>query len=138
MGGVYDLPAVIGHITPFFHTEAGQFSDLGSRVPKEKLIPDWKDDKAAALLWNIRKAIIPSSGSRLVVMESVLGYTHSSRLSQYANMDMTTTANALERTMENSEAFWRKRRAGRSPMCILCGMPGGVPSIRDLLMSARS
>lgn len=37
-GGIYDLPHVIEHSTPFFHTPDGKFADLASRVPRENLI----------------------------------------------------------------------------------------------------
>lgn len=37
-GGIYDLPHVIDHTAPFFHTNDGQFADLSDRVPKENLI----------------------------------------------------------------------------------------------------
>ncbi|KAJ9488964.1 hypothetical protein VN97_g4316 [Penicillium thymicola] len=119
IGGVYDLPAVIDHINPDFHSREGRFADLGPRVPKENLIAgdffsyippskvytlkwclhDWKDEEAVKILRKIRDAIIMSPGSRLVVLESILDYTHSSRLSRYADMNMMITANGLERTM---------------------------------------
>lgn len=122
-GGVYDLPAVIDHITPAFHSPEGQFSDLGARVPKENLIAgdffshippakvytlkwclhDWKDDDSVRILRNIRNAIIPGPASRLVVLESILDYTRSGRLSRYADMNMMITANGMERTMADWE-----------------------------------
>jgi hypothetical protein len=96
-GGVYDLPAVIEHIKPFFHSPDGQFHDLQDRVPVENLMAgdffshvppskvytmkwclhDWKDDEALKILRNIRKAIVAGPVSRLVVMESILGLTRS-------------------------------------------------------------
>jgi hypothetical protein len=124
IGGVYDLPAVIEHIKPAFHSPEGEFCDLGPRVPEANLIAgdffsyippckvytlkwclhDWKDDEAVKILQNIRNAIILGPESRLVVLESILGYTRSSRLSRYADMNMMITANGLERTM----ADWQR------------------------------
>jgi hypothetical protein len=125
IGGIYDLPAVIEHITPFFHSAEGQFADLGPRVPKDNLIAgdffsyippakvytlkwclhDWKDDEAVTILQNIRKAIVPGPASRLVVLESILGYTRSARLSRYADLNMMITANGLERTRADWETL---------------------------------
>jgi len=119
-GGVFDLPTVINHIMPFFQTPEGQYFDLADRVPEENLIGgdflvavppskvytmkwclhDWKDDTAATILHNIRKSIIPGENSRLIVLESILKYSRSSRLSRYADMNMMITANGMERTMD--------------------------------------
>lgn len=131
-GGVYDLSAVIEHIKPFFHDPAGRFHDLHDRVPVENLIAgdffshvppskvytmkwclhDWKDDEALKILRNIRKAIVLSPTSRLVVMESILGLTRSQRLSRYADMNMMITANGLERSLADwtrlaEESGWK-------------------------------
>lgn len=128
-GGIYDLPHVIDHIVPFFHEADGQFSDLAERVPRENLVGgdffvsvpsttvytmkwtlhDWKDPEALTILRNIRRAIIPGPRSRLVVLESILSHGRSTRLSQYADMNMMMTANGLERT----EREWR-HLAGQS------------------------
>ena len=119
-GGVFDLPSVIEHITPFFHNPEGQFFDLADRVSTENLVGgdflksippskvytmkwtlhDWKEDEAITILRNIRNAIVPGTVSRLVVLESILGYSRSTRLTRYADMNMMITANGLERTMD--------------------------------------
>lgn len=128
IGGVYDLPSVIEHITPAFHTEEGQCADVGSRVPRENLIAgdffshvppskvytlkwclhDWKDEKAVIILRNIRRSFIESPISRLVVLDTILGYKRSSRLSRYADMNMMITANGLERSMADWKALAEK------------------------------
>ncbi|KAI1980661.1 hypothetical protein LOZ53_003091 [Ophidiomyces ophidiicola] len=117
-GGIYDLPHVIDHVTPFFHSPDGQFADLADRVPRENLIGgdffksippskvytmkwtlhNWKEAEALKILRNIRQSIIPSPKSRLVVMESILADGRSSRLSRYADMNMFIAVNGLERT----------------------------------------
>lgn len=116
-GAIYDLPHVIEHSAPFFHTPDGKFADLADRVPRENLIGgdffhsippgtvytmkwtlhDWKDREATAILRNIRKAIIPGPNSRLVVLECILAPGQSSRLSRYADMNMMVAANGTER-----------------------------------------
>jgi hypothetical protein len=131
-GGVYDLPAVIEHIKPFFHSPDGQFHDLHDRVPVDNLMAgdffshvppskvytmkwclhDWKDDEALKILRNIRKAIVAGPASRLVVMESILGLRRSQRLSRYADMNMMMTANGLERSLADwtrlaGDSGWR-------------------------------
>ncbi|KAL6788112.1 putative O-methyltransferase [Trichoderma sp. SZMC 28012] len=122
-GGIFDLPHVIDHVTPFFHSPDGQFADLADRVPRENLIAgdffkaippaavytikwtlhDWKESEAVTILRLIRQSIIPGPKSRLVVLESLLADGRSARLSRYADMNMMMTANGLERT----EGDWR-------------------------------
>ncbi|KAF4948218.1 hypothetical protein FGADI_9810 [Fusarium gaditjirri] len=97
-GALFDRPAVIAHISPFF-TQGGHFEDLESRVPRENLISgnfleevpkyevytmkwclhDWDDDMVVKILKNIREAIIVTESSRLVVLESVLSHTRSAQ-----------------------------------------------------------
>lgn len=116
-GGVYDLPAVISHIAPFF-AEGGLYADVGDRVPTEclkagdffKEIPsssvytmkwclhDWLDDDSVKILKNIRQAIKGGPNSRLVVLESILSDKSSGRLSRYGDINMMITAKGRERT----------------------------------------
>ena len=119
-GAIFDLPAVIDHVGPFFKPE-GQFSDVGSRVTH--LIPgnfleeipcftaytikwvlhDWNDGDAVKILRNVRTAIKEGPASRLVILESVLSGRRSGRLSVYGDINMMMTANGQERT----EKQWR-------------------------------
>jgi gliotoxin/aspirochlorine biosynthesis O-methyltransferase len=122
-GAIYDLPHVIAHTSDLF-SKGGKFEDLVDRVPQANLIGgdfmkwvppmevyvmkwclhDWKDEPAATILRNVRKAILPGSVSRLVVFESILSDGRMGRLSRYGDINMMMTANGQERT----EAQWRK------------------------------
>ncbi|KAI0516994.1 putative O-methyltransferase [Xylaria bambusicola] len=119
-GGIYDLPHVIEHVRPKFRDENGEFTDIGHRVSDDNLIGgdffqsvpasvfytmkwclhDWNDNKAMTILMVIRKNIIKKPGCRLVVLESILDPGHSSRLSQYGDINMMMTAHGQERTLE--------------------------------------
>jgi hypothetical protein len=119
IGGFYDLPAVVNYIKLAFHFPEGQFADLEPRVPEENIIAgdffsyippskvyairrclhDWKDDNAVKILQKNRNAIRLSPESRLVVLESILDYIRSSRLSRYTDMNTMVEANGLERTI---------------------------------------
>ncbi|OCL06619.1 putative O-methyltransferase [Glonium stellatum] len=127
-GGVYDLAAVISHISTFF-TPEGQFADIAERVPQENLIAgdflkwvpsaevyvmkwvlhDWKDEEAVRILQNIHKAIMMNGGtSRLVILESILADGKMGRLSRLGDINMMMmTANGHERT----EQQWRSLAA---------------------------
>jgi hypothetical protein len=122
-GAIYDQPHVIAHTSDLF-SKGGKFEDLVDRVPQANLIGgdflkwvppmevyvmnwclhDWKDEPAATILRNVRKAILPGPVSRLVVFESILSDGRMGRLSRYGDINMMMTANGQERT----EAQWRK------------------------------
>lgn len=119
-GAIFDLPAVIDHIGPFFQP-GGQFGDVGSRVERliagdflaeipafsaytiKWVLHDWSDADAATILRNVRAAIREGPGSRLVVLESILSDRRTGRLSGYGDINMMMTTNGQERT----EAQWR-------------------------------
>lgn len=122
-GSIYDLPHVIAHTSDLFSKD-GIFKDFIDRVPQANLIAgdflkwvppaevytmkwclhDWKDDLAAIILRNIRKAVTLGPVSRLIVFESILSDGRMGRLSRYADINMMVTANGQER----SEAQWRQ------------------------------
>ncbi|KAK8157443.1 O-methyltransferase-domain-containing protein [Phyllosticta citrichinensis] len=124
-GGIFDQPHVIEHVKPFFHSKDGQFADLAARVPVENLIGgnffesippskvytmkwtlhDWREDDARRILTNIAKAIIPGDNSRLIVLESILDTTRSSRLPRYGDMNMMIAADGVERTWDEWTAL---------------------------------
>ncbi|OJD30959.1 o-methyltransferase [Diplodia corticola] len=119
-GGIFDQPHIIDHVRPFFHEPGGQFADLGPRVSTENLIGgdffksippskvytmkwtlhDWREGDARRILQNIAKAIIPGENSRLIVLESILDTTRSSRLARYGDMNMMIAADGVERTWD--------------------------------------
>jgi hypothetical protein len=130
-GGVFDLPSTVDHIRPFFEA-GGQFSDVHTRVSQSDLVAgdffaeipsyevytmkwclhDWNDTEVVKILRNIRKAIKVTAKSRLVVLESVLNYTHTGRLARYGDINMMMTAKGQERNEEEwrrivDEAGWR-------------------------------
>lgn len=140
-GGIYDLPHVIDHARLQFGPE-GQYTDVGARVGEGNLIGgdffkevppsevytmkwclhDWKDAEAAAILKNIRKGLIVSPKSRLIVLESVISNAYSNRLSQYGDINMMMTTGGQERTEQQwhdlaaasdwrIEKVWDLRRA---------------------------
>ena len=122
-GGVLDTEHVITQARCNFHSNEGQFSDVGARVPTSHLIVgdfltevpaaeiytmkwclhDWDDSKAITIMKNIRKAVKQGPNSRLIIFESILADGRSSRLSRYADLNMWMAANGQERT----EAQWR-------------------------------
>ena len=67
------------------------------------VLHDWKDDDAATILRNIRKAIVEGPKSRLIVLESILADGRMGRLSRYGDINMMMTANGQER----DEKQWR-------------------------------
>ncbi|KAF3797720.1 O-methyltransferase aclM [Colletotrichum gloeosporioides] len=124
-GGILDLPAVIDHTRPFFHSDDGQFSDVGDRVLAEDLVAgdflagpipryevyvmkwclhNWLDPDVKIILQNIRDAIVVQEKSRLVVLDAVLQDGAMGRLAQYGDVQMLMTAKGRERT----EKEWRQ------------------------------
>ncbi|KAJ3566332.1 hypothetical protein NPX13_g7172 [Xylaria arbuscula] len=118
-GGIMDRPQVIEHARSVFHGESGAYTDVGDRVSSNHLISgdffetvppftvytmkwclhDWKDEEAAIILNNVRKAIIHRPMSRLIVLESVLEDGYSQRIARYADVHMMMmTGHGLERT----------------------------------------
>ncbi|KAF5617464.1 O-methyltransferase [Fusarium sp. NRRL 25303] len=122
-GALFDRPAVIDHIIPFF-TKGGHYEGLESRVPRDNVISrnfleklpqyevytmkwclhDWDDETVVKILKNIREAIIATESNRLIVLESVLSDTRSGRLPVYGDINMMMTVNGQERT----EAKWNE------------------------------
>lgn len=121
-GGVLDLPAVVEHTRPFFHSPDGQYADVGARVAAGDLVAgdflegpipphevyvikwcihNWLDPDAIRILKNIREAIIPGSDSRLVVLDAVLQDGAMGRLAQYGDVQMLMTAKGKERTVDD-------------------------------------
>ncbi|KAI4958687.1 hypothetical protein J4E86_004292 [Alternaria arbusti] len=124
-GGIFDLPHVIEYAKPLFHSQGGQFADVGAQIPAENLIGgdffesippskvytikwtlhDWRDDDARRILRNIEKAIVPGEHSKLIILEEILDTTRSARLSRYGDMNMMIAANGVERTRDEWQAL---------------------------------
>lgn len=118
-GAIFELPHIIDLAKPFFQP-GGAYADIAARVPPENLVGgdffkeiapstvytikwtlhNWKEHDAIRILTNIRNALIPGPKSRLIVLESILDTTRSSRLARHGDMNMMIAANGLERTME--------------------------------------
>lgn len=116
-GGIFDRSEVIEQAITNFCTAEGMYRDVGDRVRKENLhagdffkgIPsyevycmkwclhDWNDEDVVKILKNIRKAIILSPKSRLVLLEILLKEGRSGHLSRMADMSVMMAANGLER-----------------------------------------
>jgi hypothetical protein len=123
-GGVFDLPKAIEEAKTNFHSELGQYKDVGTRVPPENLttgdfmkevppsevytmkwcLHDWDDEKATLILRNVRRAIKKGPRSRLVILESVLRDGHMGRMSRYGDLNMMVAVGGHER----DESEWDK------------------------------
>ncbi|KAF3771418.1 hypothetical protein M406DRAFT_32919 [Cryphonectria parasitica EP155] len=123
-GGIYDLPYIIDHARPFSRDD-GPFSDVKDQFDDSNLIAgdffksippcavytmkwclhDWKEPQAVVILKKVWESIVLEPKSRLVVLEFILSNDHSSRLSQYGDINMMMTANGQERTEEQWRAL---------------------------------
>ncbi|KAI1824922.1 S-adenosyl-L-methionine-dependent methyltransferase [Xylaria intraflava] len=126
-GAIFEAPHVIEQAKQNFHTPGGQYTDVQDQIPPANLIVgdffkevtpshvytmkwclhDWNDEKATAILKNIRKAILKSPHSRLIVLESVLRDGHMGRMSRYGDMNMMMAVSGRER----DEKDWRRLAA---------------------------
>ncbi|KAF2014420.1 putative O-methyltransferase [Aaosphaeria arxii CBS 175.79] len=134
-GGVFDLAKGIEQARINFHGEAGEYKDVGSRVPEENLIigdflkevpsfeiytmkwclHDWDDENATTILQNIRRAIRKTPLSRLVILESILQDGHTGRMSRYGDLNMMVAVGGRERDRSDWERLagssgWRLNR----------------------------
>jgi hypothetical protein len=118
-GGVFDLPSTIEHIRPSFEAE-GQFSDVHARVSQSDLVagdffaevPSYEVYTMKWCLHDWNDSIKVTAISRLVVLESILSYTHMGRLARYGDINMMMTAKGQERNEDEwrrivDEAGWR-------------------------------
>ncbi|GAW14668.1 hypothetical protein ANO14919_040710 [Xylariales sp. No.14919] len=122
-GAILEVPRVIEEARNNFHSRTGQYADVGDRITPENLIAgdffhevtpshvytmkwclhDWDDEKARIILRNIRKAILKSPQSRLVIFESVLEDGYTGKMSRYGDMNMMVAVGGKERDV----ASWR-------------------------------
>ncbi|KAF1998237.1 S-adenosyl-L-methionine-dependent methyltransferase, partial [Amniculicola lignicola CBS 123094] len=122
-GGILDRKDVIDVAKLNFHTEGGQYADVGGRVPGTSLVAgdffehvpksevyvmkwclhNWNDEKASVILKNIRRSIQKGPKSRLIILESVLKDGHVGRISRYADLNMFVAIGGKEREAEEWE-----------------------------------
>ena len=114
-GSILELQSVVDLIRPYFEEPNAKFSDVSDRlqalhvgdftkeVPSYEVytmkwcLHNWTDEKAITILQNIRRAIIESPRSRLVIIESVLTNGRSGRVARYGDIIMMLAANGRER-----------------------------------------
>jgi gliotoxin/aspirochlorine biosynthesis O-methyltransferase len=113
-GAVLDQESVITKFTPLFRESSGQFFDVGDRcelivgdffdkVPCHKYytmkwcLHDWTDDQVIGILKNVRRAILPSPGSRFVIIEAVLTEGRKGALARYGDITMMVASGGRER-----------------------------------------
>jgi hypothetical protein len=152
-GGILDLPKSIELARANFHGTDGQYADVGARLDAENLISgdfmkevppfkvytmkwclhDWADEDAIVILKNIRRAIIKSPQSRLVILESVLKDGHVGRMSRYADLNMMVAVGGRER----DEQQWRDL-ASRSGWNVgrICALRNAWPCAIEFLPDA--
>ncbi|KAI0468893.1 S-adenosyl-L-methionine-dependent methyltransferase [Xylaria cf. heliscus] len=149
-GAILDVPRVIDQAKENFHGANGQYADVKHQIPPENLIAgdffqevtpskvytikwclhDWDDEKARAILRNIRKAILKSPQSRLIVLESVLRDGHMGRMSRYGDMNMMVAVSGKERDAREwrrlaASTGWRVRK--------ICPLRNAWPSAIELV-----
>jgi SAM-dependent methyltransferase len=115
-GVLFDLPHVtegarealaVAGLTDRCHVEAGNFFE---RVPEggdvyllHKVVHDWEDDRARAILANCRAAMRP--GGRLLMLEAVVPPGDAPHLSKLLDMTMMVLPGGRERTTLEYEAL---------------------------------
>ncbi|KAF3896651.1 O-methyltransferase GliM [Trichophyton interdigitale] len=154
-GGVFDTPRVLPFLREAFHSPAGKYADVGTRISSENLIAgdfltevvpaeayvmrwclhDWNDEQARKILENIRKSIIKGPVSRLVVLESVLADGRCSRMSRIGDINVMVTA---EHGQERTESDWRRLASSSGwEIARIAPLPGAWPSAIDLRPSVK-
>ncbi|KAL1614113.1 hypothetical protein SLS56_012182 [Neofusicoccum ribis] len=129
-GALLDLGHVVDMVVPDFSAPDGKFADVADRVVAlhrgsflESVPPaavytmkwclhDWADRDVVSVFRVVRRCIVESAVSRLVVFEAVKAPTRSARISRYGDLVMMVTANGQERAEEDwrrlaEEAGWR-------------------------------
>lgn len=120
-GALLELGSVIDMVRPKFQDPNGQYADVGHRMIQlhvgdfRKEVPsyesytmkwclhNWLDEDVLRILTAVRKSIIKSPRSRMVIIESVLQAGRSSRVWRLGDITMMSTSNGQERT----ESEWR-------------------------------
>lgn len=112
-GAIFDLPKVTEYSSKNFQP-GGQFEDVGNRVtvtsgdffmeiPAFKVysikwcLHDWTDDQVIVILKNVRKTIIESPQSRLIIIEAVLVEGKKGKLARFGDVTMMVASGGRER-----------------------------------------
>ncbi|KAE8152945.1 O-methyltransferase-domain-containing protein [Aspergillus avenaceus] len=149
-GGIMDTPRVLPVLQEAFHESSGRYADVALRIPSGRLIAgdflqevvpseayvmrwclhDWTDEQACQILRNIRRSIISSPVSRLLVLESVLADGRWGRMSRLGDINVMVTA---EHGQERTEAQWRHLAASTGWKVVsISQLPGAWPSAIDM------
>lgn len=113
--------------------ESGSFFEKvpagGDAYVMKNIIHDWADDKAQAILRNVRAAIAPHG--RLLLVEMVLPENNSAHPGKFTDLEMLLLVGGRERTEDDYRALlanggFRLERVVRtaSPLCVLEAAPG--------------
>jgi hypothetical protein len=136
-----DLEHVVAGATPYIASQGladratAVAGDFFAAVPSggdayilKHIIHDWYDDKASAILSNIRK-VLPKDG-RVILLESVISQGHESGMGKVMDLEMLVMAGGKERTeQEFRELFDRSGFTltrivpTRSPLSVLEARP---------------
>jgi hypothetical protein len=131
-GILFDQPQVVAQAPPHKRMEKAG-GDFFTNVPIQAdayllrwIIHDWAEDKAVAILENVRK--IAGPGARLVLVESVIPETAEFDMGKWMDLNMLVMAGGRERTATEFAELYAK--AGfelqqiiptASPLSILVG-----------------
>lgn len=149
-GGIMDTPRVLPFLQEAFHHPSSKYADVALRIPPERVIAgdflqevipseayvmrwclhDWNDEQACQILRNIRRSIINSPVSRLIVLESVLADGRWGRMSRLGDINVMVTA---EHGQERTETQWRQLAACTGWKVVsITQLPGAWPSAIDM------
>lgn len=119
VGSYLDLQHAVDMVTPDFRKPDGKFADVSDRVreiyagdflkevPKSRIytmkwcLHNWSDEEVVKILQNVRKGMIVSPVSRLLVLESVKQPGRTSRLPHFGDLIMMITTNGQERSVDD-------------------------------------
>ncbi|KAB8274694.1 O-methyltransferase-domain-containing protein [Aspergillus minisclerotigenes] len=149
-GGIMDTPRVFPFLQEAFHHPSSKYADVALRIPPERVIAgdflqevipseayvmrwclhDWNDEQACQILRNIRRSIINSPVSRLIILESVLADGRWGRMSRIGDINVMVTA---EHGQERTETQWRQLTACTGWKVVsITQLPGAWPSAIDM------
>jgi hypothetical protein len=137
-GVLFDLPHVIAGAGPVVNgsgvadrcrTESG---DMFTGVPRgdayimKHIIHDWDEERATVILKNIRAALDPSRGGRVILLESVLQPGNEPDLGKIIDLEMMMMPGGRERTADEFRALFdgagfalTRIERTESPLCVI-------------------